>query len=77
MSDNPTPQSNSTSSLQPQTLATRDAEASKPATVTPVAKRSWRIFEGLARLRVFNALRHREYRLIWYGQIFASMATWM
>jgi MFS family permease len=22
-------------------------------------------------------LRHREYRLIWYGQIFASMGTWM
>jgi MFS family permease len=26
---------------------------------------------------MFDALRHREYRLIWYGQIFASMATWM
>jgi MFS family permease len=26
---------------------------------------------------MFDALHHREYRLIWYGQIFASMATWM
>jgi MFS family permease len=36
-----------------------------------------RVFEALGRLRVFDALQHREYRLIWYGQIFASMATWM
>lgn len=27
--------------------------------------------------RAFEALRYREYRLIWYGQVFASMATWM
>jgi MFS family permease len=26
---------------------------------------------------MFDALAHREFRLIWYGQIFASMATWM
>jgi MFS family permease len=32
---------------------------------------------ALGRLRIFDALQHREYRLIWYGQIFASMATWM
>jgi MFS family permease len=31
----------------------------------------------LSRLRVFEALRYREYRLIWYAQIFASQATWM
>jgi MFS family permease len=31
----------------------------------------------LVRLRAFEALRHREYRLLWYGQIFASMGTWM
>ena len=33
--------------------------------------------ELLVRLRAFEALRHREYRLLWYGQIFASMGTWM
>ncbi|MET0503653.1 MAG: MFS transporter [Candidatus Binatia bacterium] len=29
------------------------------------------------RFKTFEALRHREYRLIWYGQVFASMGTWM
>src|SRR5919106_6332763 len=32
---------------------------------------------ALLRFRTFEALRHRQYRLIWYGQIFASMGTWM
>jgi MFS family permease len=32
---------------------------------------------ALVRFRTFEALRHRQYRLIWYGQIFASMGTWM
>ena len=32
---------------------------------------------SFARLRIFEALHYREYRLIWFGQIFASMATWM
>jgi len=36
-----------------------------------------RPLESLLRLRAFEALRHREFRLLWYGQIFASMATWM
>ncbi|HJU63054.1 MAG TPA: MFS transporter, partial [Candidatus Binatia bacterium] len=31
----------------------------------------------LLRFKTFEALRHRQYRLIWYGQIFASMGTWM
>src|SRR6516164_2596977 len=31
----------------------------------------------LIRLRAFAALGHREYRLLWYGQVFASMGTWM
>ncbi len=31
----------------------------------------------LVRLRAFDALRYREYRLLWYGQVFASMSTWM
>lgn len=28
-------------------------------------------------LRVIDSLRYRQFRLIWYGQVFASMATWM
>ena len=31
----------------------------------------------LVRLRAFETLRYREYRLLWYGQIFGSMGTWM
>ena len=31
----------------------------------------------LGALRLFEALHYREYRLIWFGQIFASLATWM
>ncbi|HXK30036.1 MAG TPA: MFS transporter [Candidatus Binatia bacterium] len=51
------------------------AEAlSKRAVETPPAKHP---LEFLFRLRAFEALRHREYRLLWYGQIFASMGTWM
>lgn len=33
--------------------------------------------DAFLRLRAFEALRYREYRLIWYGQLFASMGTWM
>ncbi len=29
------------------------------------------------RLRAFQALRYRDYRLIWYGQTFVSLGTWM
>jgi MFS family permease len=28
-------------------------------------------------LKVFEALRHREYQLLWWSHVFASMATWM
>jgi MFS family permease len=45
-----------------------DGEASQPLS---------RPIELLVRLRAFEALRHREYRLLWYGQIFSSMGTWM
>jgi MFS family permease len=53
----------------------KKAEAlSDRAGETPPAKHP---LEFLFRLRAFEALRHREYRLLWYGQIFASMGTWM
>jgi MFS family permease len=32
---------------------------------------------AMVRMRAFEALRHRDYRLLWYGQIFGSMGTWM
>ena len=40
-------------------------------------ERLWYPIELLVRLRAFEALRHREYRLLWYGQVFSSMGTWM
>jgi len=41
------------------------------------SRRSWGALDRLARLRVLEALSHREFRLLWYGQVFSSMATWM
>ncbi len=35
------------------------------------------IIKSLLRLRTFEALRYREYRLLWFGQVFVSMGTWM
>jgi MFS family permease len=53
------------------------AEPSTAAAISTSSAQPQRVFQTLGRLRIFDALRHREYRLIWYGQIFASMATWM
>jgi MFS family permease len=36
-----------------------------------------RLLEVLLRFRIFEALHHRHYRLLWYGQVFVSMGTWM
>lgn len=36
-----------------------------------------RFLAGLRHLPAFKALHYREYRLIWYGQLFASNGTWM
>src|SRR5205809_7499082 len=42
-----------------------------------VATRSWHPLHALLQLRAFEALRYRDYRLIWYGQVFASMGPWL
>lgn len=41
------------------------------------SRRSRGPLEALLRLRALEALQHREFRLLWYGQIFTAMATWM
>jgi len=46
------------------------------AAVDAGEKLAWPIAQ-LVRLRAFESLRHRDYRLLWYGQIFGSMGTWM
>jgi MFS family permease len=48
----------------------KDAE---PATEKPL----WYPLNRIVRVRAFEALSHREYRLLWYGQVFSSMGTWM
>ena len=50
----------------------RSATGSQTAPAPPS-----RLIQLLTRWRAFEALRYREYRLIWYAQIFASQATWM
>jgi len=37
----------------------------------------WHPVGALLRLRALEALGYREFRLLWYGQVFTSMATWM
>jgi MFS family permease len=46
-------------------------------TETPTQKMLWRPIEALRKVRALEALRYREFRLLWYGQVFTSMATWM
>ena len=56
----------------------RDAEASASGTFGSSVSRPLRHpIKALLRLRALESLRYREFRLIWYGQVFASMATWM
>ena len=36
-----------------------------------------RLIRGVTGLRACESLRYRDYRLIWYGQIFSAMGQWM
>ena len=67
------------SALPPNELSIgKSAEASEPAAIQPRTTAPPReLLRSLGRLRIFEALHYREYRLIWYAQVFASMATWM
>jgi len=48
----------------------------EPYSLDSSEKLAWPV-AMLVRMRAFEALRHRDYRLLWYGQIFGSMGTWM
>lgn len=41
------------------------------------ASRSRRLFRRALGLPAFESLKHREFRLLWYGQVFASLGMWM
>jgi len=46
--------------------------------VTPtIGWNVWNRLEPLFQSRALQALHHREFRLLWYGQIFASVGVWM
>ncbi len=49
----------------------------REATPPAAPRKGWRLFPALLQLRAFRALHHREFRLIWYGHIFASLGVWM
>ncbi len=51
-------------------------EADRPSNES-ARGRSRRPLDALLRLRALEALRHREFRLLWYGNVFGSMAVWM
>ena len=61
------------------TAAAAEKPPGSPPTTdsTEAAAQHLRVLGYLGRLRMFEALRYREYRLIWYAQVFASQATWM
>jgi MFS family permease len=55
-----------------------EAEAPRNEAAPPSAARLSRLsLKPLLQLRALEALRHREFRLLWLGQAFTGMGTWM
>ncbi len=78
MNDDPTPPPTSLSTLQSPNHSKEETQEPASATAQQATSdRPSRVIQFLSRLRMFEALRYREYRLIWYAQVFASQATWM
>src|SRR5574341_2158114 len=60
------------------TPLSNEAEAPGGETARPAAARqSWRPLRALLELRAFEALRERNFRLLWLGQACTGMGTWM
>src|SRR5262249_7227482 len=54
------------------------AEAASSRTAEPkIARQFWNPLDALLRLRTFEVLRYREFRLLWLGQASTGMGTWM
>ena len=78
MNDDPTSPLTTVSALKTSSTAEEGGqEALNRAALEKDSQKPSRAIQFLSRLRVFEALRYREYRLIWYAQVFASQATWM
>ncbi len=60
---------------------TTDKEKSEPlggdVSRQETSKQTWRPRHVLLQLHAIEALRHREFRLLWFGHSFTSMAFWM
>jgi len=65
------------STLRPPTTDKEEAEVPTSRATQQAPWQSWRPLNALLQLRAIEALRHREFRLLWFGQVFSSMATWM
>jgi MFS family permease len=63
--------------LSPKTDKDEQQAAAQDGSRQKTSGETGRLLHRLGQLRMLDALRHREFRLIWYGQVFASMATWM
>ena len=61
--------------LSPSPSESREAEVSPSDSAARRSKR--KSIAVLRELKMFEALRYREYRLLWWGHVFSSMATWM
>ena len=70
----PPPSKNAVSPPLPPKPIDGDSARSKHSGFAQLPRRALR---GIGNLRMFEALRYREYRLIWYAQVFAAQATWM
>jgi len=58
-------------------IENKDHEAVPDAANQAKPTQFMRLFGVLSSLNAFDSLRYRDYRLIWYGQIFSSMGQWM
>jgi MFS family permease len=64
-------------------LSVSDSEKEAPILAAPADERSaskiaaWLRLDRLLRLRAIEVLRYREFRLLWFGHVFASMSFWM
>jgi hypothetical protein len=64
--------------LRSPTAKKEEPDAPTSEAAQPVASlQSWRPLKAFLHLRAFEALRHREFRLLWFGQASTAMATWM
>jgi len=64
-------------SLSSQTPEKKDSLTSENESAHPARRQPWYPFRALLRLRTFEAIRYRDFRLLWLGQASTAMATWM